>query len=122
MRTFPLGPARPAVWWHRSHYLAFHATRTSAASALPNAPARAAIRNINDTLVEGSTTPVPSVVAKGVGVDWPKVWANISSGALPAQVQEAWWLASHDTIPTRARLHKIGRSDTAICPSCSSTG
>lgn len=118
LRTFPLGPARPSVWQHSSHYLAFHKTRTAAAAATPDVPARQAIRNIYDALVASARPPVPSVVAKARSVDWPSVWTNITSAVLPAQVQELWWLAVHDIVPTRAHLHKIGRSDTASCPSC----
>lgn len=116
--SFPLGARQRAVWPAAWHFTAFHTTRTTASSTPPDVPARDAIRAIYDLLVAADPAPQPRVQAKAPGVDWPRVWASMNQAPIPEDVWDAWFIAVHDLVATRARLHRIGRSDTRTCPVC----
>ncbi|KAJ1519149.1 hypothetical protein ONE63_011243 [Megalurothrips usitatus] len=116
--TFPLGQHQRRVWPAAWHFKAFHATRTSAAAAPPDVPARAAIHAIYSELVNAAPLTVPRVVAKAPGVQWRRVWENVRRREVPVNVQDSWWKAVHDLPATRHRLQRIGRSESRMCPTC----
>ena len=62
--------------------------------------------------------PIPRVMEKNPNILWDKVWKNITSKVLTAEVQSAWYKAVHDLIPTRLRLHRIQMSPDDRCQKC----
>jgi hypothetical protein len=116
--AFPLGALQRAVWPSVSYYRTFHSTRTTASSAPPEVPARNAILAIYAELVNQEPPLMPRVVVKSPGVLWQRVWANIHHAAVPVDARDSWWKAVHDLVATRHRLHRIGRSESRMCPVC----
>ncbi|KAJ1519020.1 hypothetical protein ONE63_011397 [Megalurothrips usitatus] len=57
------------------------------------------------------TTQAPRVVAANPHTEWPQVWANVRSPVLPVDVQDMWYVAVHDLVATKVRLHRIGKDD-----------
>ncbi len=66
-----------------------------------------------------SSGAAPRAEAARADADWPLIWARLASRTLPLEVRAAWYKAVHRVIPTRARLHSIGRAATPKCETCS---
>jgi hypothetical protein len=50
--------------------------------------------------------------------DWPRIWHNLHTAWITEAVRSSWYLAIHDVIPTKQRLHRIALTDTDPCVQC----
>jgi hypothetical protein len=51
-------------------------------------------------------------------IDWQRVWSNLHAAWVPDTVQSQWYMAIHDILPTKERLHRIALAHTAHCTHC----
>ncbi|KAJ1520336.1 hypothetical protein ONE63_004534 [Megalurothrips usitatus] len=116
--AFPLGQRLTRLWATAAHYAAFHRVRKTAANSPVDVPARQAIRAIYGEMRAAAPAQTPRVARKPPEVRWEQVWAYINRPAIPQAARDSWWTAVHDLVPTRQRLRRIGRADTAACLKC----
>jgi hypothetical protein len=50
--------------------------------------------------------------------DWRRIWSNLHAACIPDTVRSVWYMAIHDILSTRERLHSIALDDTAHCTHC----
>jgi hypothetical protein len=51
-------------------------------------------------------------------VDWHRIWKNIHTAWVSDTMRSQWYMAIHDILSTRERLHRIALADTAHCTNC----
>ena len=51
-------------------------------------------------------------------VNWHRIWSNLHAAWVPNTVRSQWYMAIHDFLPTKERLHRIALADTAHCTHC----
>ena len=116
----PVGnpPNIPAVWAGAPHYQQLLSIRAYCAAPHLTTTGRATMRELYRVQVEAADRPTPRVVRKFPTTNWKQVWANLQSPALDEAAREAWFIAVHDLVGTRARLHSCGRDVADLCPHC----
>jgi hypothetical protein len=51
-------------------------------------------------------------------VDWHRIWSNLHAAWVPDTVRSQWYMAVHDILPTKDRLHRTALAHTAHCTHC----
>ena len=124
LRRFGTGnpPNSGAVWAAASHFASFLTIRAYCAPPRRTAKPKAMIRELYRVQDEAAVKEPHRVEAMHPAVNWPRVWANLSSSALPVDVQEAWYVAVHDLVATNYRLFQLQdrkrRHPTGLCARC----
>ena len=124
LRQFGVGnpPNCGAVWPAAAHFRAFQRVRAYCAPPRLTPEPKALIRELLRVLEEAAVREQHRVEAQHPAVDWTLVWANLSSAALPREVQEAWFVVTHDLVATNHRLFGLQdrkrRHATGLCARC----
>lgn len=78
-------------------------------------------RAVYSSLLDQHPAPPVRVELQHPTCDWPTIWANISSKAVPAATRTAWFKLVHDLVPTAERLHRHGLASSPLCQRCKQT-
>jgi len=58
------------------------------------------------------------LVRSKIRSDWHRIWSNLHAAWVPDTLRSQWYMAIHDILPTKERLHRIALADTAHCIHC----
>lgn len=113
-------PNLRAVWPAAPHYKQYwECASYTALPGVAGTPSKEVVRALSGLLQDdrNARAAEPRVVAKFPRTDWRRVWANVRHPCLGIRLQDAWWTAVHDLLPTNTRLQQIRRatSDTCVC-------